>query len=705
MKRFLISVSLLLSFAGAANACMPEDQSDKFYMFCYCNNSFKTDYSEAMDKFWQDYCDTKYYVSDDDRMKAASRKNDREMQVYLQQLKKYDDSDNYADWDYPTALELAQTKQTLRDIINVAKANLNGKYGSHWALLVMRANMRLNNHQDNIAFYTANAKKYKKDCYTEMMRNIYARDLLQIGKKEQAWNIYAEQNDQQSLLWSVRKYTNLAGIKTLCAENPNAPVLNFLIQTYVNRIQSLIEERETDCPYLDYRNVIWGKAYAQVPANQAQEFSGFVAFAKQMANGGKTKVPCMWMSAAALVSYYLDDCNQAKQCIDQAMTMKGTQAMKDNARRIRMLIEPTVANLKSSEFKAFIARELRWLDSQVTSDDAYGDVASARERIVKWTLAEEYKRCNERNLYVGLNAVADFVDTDRNDYYADRFNYSSKSFGEINKMTAKEIEQYFNMLDSNTDDPLVSYLSEKLSKRYSANLRNDLIGTKLIAENKLAEALPYLQKVDMKYLEGQAIAYYAYHRDYKTPFWEGYQSIDASEYDDEGNLVRFPLKSNVKVDFCKDVIALQNKLGAVDVATRKQISYQLATYYFQASYKGQCWFITHYGQSVYEEQNPREANFPEIARNYLTDAATSADSRLKTEALFGLVGTSPDEWATEKYDSRENKFFNEINYGSLQYSSLVKLDNIMKSTHAAPEYISNCDVIQMFRTHRENEML
>lgn len=697
MKRFLISISVLLSFAASSHACGYEDYSDKYYMFSYCDNSFADNYRTAMDRFWQDYTGKDYRPGFEELIKSAVQKKDMAMQIYLQHLQKYDDISSQVQnsWSYPTAMELAQRKSQLRSIVNVAQHNLNGKYGNRWALLLMRANMLLNDHQANITFFTAKTKQYPADCYKDMMRNIYARDLLLTGKKQQAWNIYAEQNDQQSLLWSVRKFTNLAGIMSICKENPNAPVLNYLVQTYVNRIQTTIDARTSELPYINYSNVAWGEAYAPVSTNQDLEFKNFVAYAKQMAQGGKTKVPCMWMSAASLVNYFTGNFSEAKSCIDEALDMKGTDAMKDNARRIRMLVEPMVADIQSDGFKTFMATELRWLDSQIKSTENSPE-AEARERIIKHGLAEQYKRCGDESMHLALCAVTDFNDYDRfNDWYQGRFNYSSPSFSIINKMTAAEVKQYFAMLD-NANDPLKQYLSAKLSSRYDANFRNDLIGTKLIAENRPADALPYLRKVDHKYLENQAIAYYASQRNYNKPYWDGFQSCDAPMYDDEGNLAKVSLKSNIKVDFCEELISTLNKYGAADADSRKFLAYKLANRYYQASYKGQCWFLTHYGQSIMDEQNPKEANFPEIARRYLAEAASSNDTNLKMSALFGQIAIAPDQWVTYDYDDNYDLVAH-VQRNSQQYKALKTLDAYTREVGFEKTFISNCDVIAQFR--------
>ncbi len=700
MKRFLISISVLFSFVASSHACGYEDFSEKYYMFSYCDNSFASNYHTAMDRFWQDYTGKDYRPGFEELIKTAVNKKDMAMQIYLQHLQKYDDisSQIQDSWSYPTAIELAQRKSQLRSIVNVAQHNLSGKYGNRWALLLMRANMLLNNHQANITFFTTRTKQYPADCYKDMMRNIYARDLLLTGKKQQAWNIYAEQNDQQSLLWSVRKFTNLAGIKTICQENPNAPVLNYLVQTYVNRVQTAIDARENELPYIDYSNVAWGQAYASLSENQNMEFKNFVEYAKQVAQGGKTKVPCMWMSAASLVNYFIGNYSGAKACIDEAMDMKGTEAMKDNARRIRMIVEPMVADIQSADFKSFMAAELRWLDSQVKGTENTPE-AEARERIIKHGLAEQYKRRGDESMHLALCAVTDFNDYDRfSEWYGGRFNYSSPSFGIINKMTATEVEQYFAMLD-NANDPLQQYLSAKLSRRYDANFRNDLLGTKFIAENRPADALPYLQKVDMNYVESQAISYYAAHRNFRTPYWDGFQSIDAPMWDDNGNIKTYPLKQNVKVVFCKELVSMLNKYGAADADSRKQLAYKLANYYYQASYKGQCWFLTHYGQSIMDEQNPKEANFPEIARKYLAEAASSNDTNLKMSALFAQIAIAPDQWVTYDYDDNYDLVAH-VQRNSQQYSALKALDAYTREVGFEKTFISNCDVIKQFRNQR-----
>ncbi|MCF0209206.1 MAG: hypothetical protein HUK07_07115 [Bacteroidaceae bacterium] len=350
-----------------------------------------------------------------------------------------------------------------------------------------------------------------------------------------------------------------------------------------------------------------------------------------------------------------------------------------------------------------MVQELRWLDSKVQENRDNRDWC-VRQRIISIGLSNEFARHNNKYMVLAFDALCDYHNNafDWNgNKLSECYDYSSKSFSAIDRFTSDEIIAYFKSVKQPANTPLAKYVSEKLMQQYSVDYINDVIGTKLLAENKLAEAIPYLKKVSQRYIDNQTIAYYVAHRDYKTPAWYGQQKIDAEEYDDNGNKIVYPLNGNVKVNFCNDVIALQNKFAIADFDVRKQLAYELAGYYYQASFKGQCWFITHYGQSIRDEQNPKEANFPEIARNYLADAATSSNPQVRLAAMFGQVGAAPDLWREESYDENYNTIWVVYEY-SKQYGYLSQLDSYLKTVDAIPDYISNCDVLKQFRKQRKH---
>lgn len=689
MKRFLISVLTALTLSANSFAC-GWSAPERYYMFCFCSHTYGNELEESSRKFWKDYTGEDW-SSFNSQKKAAQKKGDSEMLAYIEKLEIYEGICRQLrdTWEYPTEEQLAERKQNLINIGVTADKYLRGKYSDRWALLKMRANMLQEKHQENISFWTNNANRIPQGAIKEHMRNIYAGALLHTGHKKEAYNIYAEQNDQQSLLWNVRKMTNLAGIKQLCEEDVNSPVLNYLVQTYVNEIQETLDYFDSNNGDMSsYMNQMsWGEAYGKMSDDYMKEISDFVVFADNVAKAGGTKNPCMWESAAAIVSYYKKNYPQAKSYIDAAMQMKGTEATKQMARRVKILIEPKVNDIESAEFKKYITNELRWLDEcmKKTKDIR---VEHARERILNLGLSKEYAKRQDYNMSIALTALRDNCN----------LCYGGNTFWEMNKMKASQVEGFFNML-ANPSDELQRFCAEKLNPMISEDYKNDLLGTKYLAENNLTTALNYLNKVKQDFIDNQAISFYLAHRSYKTEAWKGFVKINAREYDDDWNHIVYHTGRNTKADFCRDVISLKNTYSTAAPTLRADIAYKLATYYYQASYKGQCWAITHYSYSVYGTQNPIEADFPKIATAYLKEAAQLGNSATKTKALFGLVGVAPDSWIKGEYDSNYNLVW-KVDRKSEQYAALVKLNNNLKTARNIPSFISKCDVIKKFRKRR-----
>ena len=78
-------------------------------------------------------------------------------------------------------------------------------------------------------------------------------------------------------------------------------------------------------------------------------------------------------------------------------------------------------------------------------------------------------------------------------------------------------------------------------------------------------------------------------------------------------------------------------LLAGDIAQKKQLAYDIAVRFFQASFKGDCWFLTHYGWSCGDEQNPQEKDFLQAAVTYLNEAKTANNFELKQKSLYALA--------------------------------------------------------------------
>ena len=711
LRIFIINV-LWLCVQGAM-ACA-WTAPERWYMYEYDTPTFSDYFQIENLKYWNSYCKPEqpmFWFNLEDVKEAASKKSDTQMLGYLDALGKYialSESVSSDSWEYPSAEDLAKRKRTLDGILAECGRHRSGALSDRWLLLEMRANMLRGNYAANVKAWEDKGKDAPAGYVKEMMRNIYANALLHTGRKVDAWNVYAAQNDRQSLLWSARKYTNLAGIKYLYNIYHDAPVLKYLLERYVNTIQDVVDmyydnlharieaherEQSMNSDLANYWEMISGDAYARIDKDYMGEIKEFIKFADDVANDKDTANPCMWETASALCSYYIGEYRQAGSMIDRAMVMAGDSDTRDMARRVRMLISTSTHDIASPEFKQLITNELRWLDSEIAKggSDAPKD---ARDRILNLGLAKNYEAQGDTGMANLVSLCRDYVAADKryavNVMTADIYPHSSR-----------EIEALYATLANPGDDPLVAYAASKIE--LTEDFKNDILGTKYLQEGRWAEALPYLQKVSQEYLDAQPIAFYAARRDYNIPAWYGFQTVGDSDYEETSKLQH--LKRNAKVDFCRDMLRLETEAEKAKGAEKDKLALAQAAAMYQASRFGQCWYLSQYGFTKYEEPPVLDTELAGMSISLLRQCARSADPKVRAEALFGLVYVAPDRWMTETTDwtSPGFKTIVTVNTGSKQYSALAALNDMLKANPAAQTVeMSRCDVLRQWRKHESD---
>lgn len=715
LKTFILGLLVLnVSQAYSCAWTAPE----RWHMYNFGAPVFSNYFQDENQKYWKEYCNPEepfYWASMAAMKEVANAKKDAPMLSYLNALEQYmnvSDELSRDSWDYPTAEQLAKRKQTLGNILSACRQHKSGQLADRWLLLEMRANMMLGNYSENVSLWRTRGEKASAGYVKEMMRNVYANALLNTGNKVDAWNIYAGQNDSQSLLWSARKYTNLAGIKELYDRYPDAPVHKFLLEKYVNSVQDVVDMYYDNLhrkirnaeemaygsvlgtnweeAYTYYWHEISGKAYAPIDKDYMKEINEFIAFSDSVANLKATVNPCMWETASALCSYFLGNYAQAKERIGNAMAMKADGDTKDMARRIRMLIATSSDDIASSEFKSFITQELAWLDGEI--DNKGGNyLSNARDRILNLGLARNYE--GQHNM-----DMARLVALCRNYVGAHKDYVLNSMMQNIYPNKSADIVKLFHTLKSPGEDPLARYVASRIV--LPDDFKNDILGTKLLQEGKWEEALPYLKRVSMQYLNSQAIAFYAARRNYKIPAWNGFQTVNDNNYEETQKPVF--LQRNVKVDFCNDMIRLANEAKSASQSRKDKIALEEAVALYQASRFGQCWYISQYGFSHYEEHPVAadELAGKAIARLYKLEKA--ADPKVRAAALFALVYAAPDKWKTETWDWGSSKTNVLIHRTSVQYAAINRLNNFLTAQPSArlPE-ISRCDVIKQWRASRK----
>lgn len=720
------------AFSTHSNACVSEYSDHNYYMFSVFNRDQTSPaYLYDIASYWQKYAGNTssvnlsfYRWNKEDILKVAKHKKDAGMLSYLGSLNAYLDACeklNPNAWNYASKQERLQIQQSLTRLNNASKNYKGTQLKSQYALLRMRTNMMKGFHQQNITYWNAIASRLPKSPWREAMRNIYARALWKTGKHHQALEIYAEQGDMASIRVLARNYRNLAGIQSIYFKNPNSAMLTYLVQDFVNNCQQTIDSRNQNPIDKEWIEEIGAKVIYQ------KEALSFITFANKVIAENKTQNPCLWRSATAMLHYLYGYQQEAWKESTEAITLDGTQRMKDNARAIRLLVSTRNVRV-DSDYPQYLVGEFKWLNEMATGEStrAKGEnpkndnftnpdihYVEVKERVAYRALYNRFKTMADkakkedrqeagRNYESMATAMYGMMDSYMRTFYKDqqdeeyisRYLYSSEYAFRLDSLSAQQLADYYRFITSSHQDAFEQYVCQSLYR--SADFFKDMIGTKYLAEGNFGEAACWHKDVSLKFINNQAISFYAEKRSYSVPYWFNHQKVNDSDmWSIQGSYAH--LKENPKWKFCQEMNQLISQYNvAREGEYREKLAYELATRYYQASCYGDCWYLTHYGKSVADSARTGEADFAAIAQDYLKISKQSSNLTLRYHSLYALSSIGIDPWFKITYDAnwKEQKL---LQPQSAQYQAMMEWS---KFCHQHPEivdqYTTRCDVLKQF---------
>ena len=702
MKRFIVISIVMLSAGISAWGCIWLGHSHNNFLFSVFRREMMTSdlFTQEINEFWKTYSNgeiDQYRWNEKILTDLAKKKNDNEMVDYLEQLNIYlDISQQLAEtWDYPTKEQLQQRRQNLNNMIAKAKAYKGTRLRPRWQLLQMRANMVLGNHAENINLWEQQNSKTGASVYREMMRNIYAGALLNQGRRTEACNIFADQGDMVSIKWAMRKHRNLAGIKAIFAESADSPTMNFLVQDFVNNTQESIDsdgDKEWVEDMLDRRVIL---------RNEANQF---ITYARSLVDGKKTKSPALWMAAIGELQLLFGQYDEAMATLNKAVDMEGTQRMKDNARAIRLVASPNQSTL-APQYNSWVKGELDWLfakikeeagnDSNKYYDNHYYDVL---ERFVYCNLAPRYMRNGNTNMAAALINMMEcgkVFEPGTTFDNGQHLSYYNEFFTILDTMTIQQAIDYQQFINKGSNDPLEKMVKSK--NNINNDYLNDIIGTRFLANGQFDKAIEYLNKVPLSFMEKQNISYYLANRDFTKPCWTERQYCSNEENCDGPDLGKITF--NKKLVFCREMSQLEQRYKLANNQERPKVAYDLAVRYYQASYYGDCWFLSQYGKSVCDTARTDRPDFVGKAIQLLEESARSTDPTVCFNSLYALAYIPVEPWCTTDYNWSTNTAIIIPIRGNRQWRALNTLNNYVKgrAQQNFPLYLRRCDVLKKFR--------
>ncbi len=694
LKRYLAVSILALMGVATALACGPWERPHYYVFSAYHRNTMGQVFTPRMNQFWMDYApvvrDSTYSIGglsyveregfDESKnliIRAAKSKNDREMLDYLRLLTRYLDICNSLgeSWEYPTREELAQRNRDLTYINNRARSYGGTRLAGQYCLLVMRTLMVMGKHNDNIAYWKAHNTKLRASVYKDMMKDIYAGALLNTGHRTEAARIYYELGDMASLRWIMRDNTSLKRLKQEYNSDPNSPILIYLVQELTNVL--------SDTRYTLIR-------YKQEGLEEnASDIKDFINFAQRVLKEGKTQYPALWQSAVGWLNHSLGNDKESIDQLNKAMKMKGTQRMLDNARVCRFVATAESADASNKTF-SFLNEEMQWMVAQETAEEADAECNYCKQNhytevlsnVIYDSMAPRYMTSGHTYEALTLLCWMDNHTGDHGDYKC-----------AVDSLSANELVNYKYYMDAAPASNFEAWLRQD-GGTLTQDQYNDLEGTKFIREGNFAQAKLFLEKVSLSYLSSQAIAPYAAARNYNKEMCFKLQfGMNRSE--------NLKLSRNIKLDWVSDMLKLMAGYESTQGMEKANIAYRIANLYLQASYKGNCWFISRYGQSVYDTVcYKNEQDFVAEAAQWYQRAikVDGVPASAKMEYLYAAAWLPYGEpYLTYKYDA-EYKLQPVFHRDTYQHDRLGDLNDFaLANPSAVKPYVTRCDILKKFR--------
>ena len=668
MKRFII-ISLLSAMTLPMLACGWYG-TDNYYLFSpYKSHNFRSRVDNICKDNWKAYLGSTeeyFWFNPEEVTKAARQKGDALMVSYIENLQKYLDCVDIEqrkqyEWNYPTKADIDGQKRNLQAVRTYAFSKIKTKLRSQHALLYMRCNMMLGRHQDNITFWEQTATNFIETVYKDMMKNIYAGALYKSNRAAEAAELFAEMDDDESLMTMFYKKRSYLAISQHYKQNPTSKVLPWLMTDFVNNAQEAADAAN------DGGGGSIGKQF--IRDINKQESWQMQQFCEMVVREGKTDCPIMWKMAKAWLEFLSGNTKDATKDIFDAIKLEGTDRMKDNARVIMLYI--TASQAKQGEaFDDYLADELEWLKKKGDEDYFF---SNAENRLTNRVLLKHYANSPERHVAI-----------------AEACNSACSGFDK-DTLRVDKLEKYLFYTNTPAKNKLDKFLKSHIYK--NDTVLADLIGTKYMRLCQWDKAIGWLEKVPLTFYKERGYARYAAFRKFSVEPWVTRQW-------DNDDRPQMTLKTNPKMAFAKEMQRLEASEKVLSGKALQQCYYDQAVRYAQVSHTGDCWYVMRDAKSVSDTVRLNETDLAAKALSLLRKASTTTDPVLKEKALFGqcYVYLHPTPWFEYEWNSTTSEYDRKSLKGSSQWRAFAALVDYEKQNAARTSmYVSRCDEYIQFK--------
>lgn len=219
---------------------------------------------------------------------------------------------------------------------------------NRFLLQVMRKCFYVDDYQGCITLWERYGKQVPKSVLRKQCLNYYAGALRRIDRDAEAAIVYASIG-----FYDPRLHYDVEVLRKIYEKEPDSKAFEFMVQEFVNTYFDKSSHVSYEPPY-SYRHPHF------YYTRDISKTNAFNALADEIVRGGKNQNPSLWVSAKAALAYINGDTVSAVRLINEAEKLRGTPAVRDNIRMMRLVFNSVRKDIDAN-YEAVVLPDLQWL--------------------------------------------------------------------------------------------------------------------------------------------------------------------------------------------------------------------------------------------------------------------------------------------------------------------------------------------------------
>ncbi len=226
---------------------------------------------------------------------------------------------------------------------------------NRFLLQVIRKCFYANDYQGCIILWERYGKQVPESVLRRQCLNYYGGALRRVDRDAEAAIVYASIG-----FYDPRLHYDVEVLRKIYEKEPDSKAFEFMVQEFVNTYFDKCSHESYEPPY-SYSN----PHFCQIPDRRKSE--AFNALADEILRERKNRNPALWVSAKAALAYINGETDTALRLITEANRLRGSDAVKDNIRMMRLVFNSTRNDI-DADYEARLLPDLKWLVSTINKE-------------------------------------------------------------------------------------------------------------------------------------------------------------------------------------------------------------------------------------------------------------------------------------------------------------------------------------------------